>query len=166
MPPRKPSPAQPSQLPSPSSTSMSGPEPWPAWFPSRIITFFVAYDYFYDRTGATYSDSRRGSQQSHDPGQLLTECAGFRLTAGTPCNGSESWYQLGPRTPRLFTTQRGGRRLHAHAVPIQRHLQRHPAGATSSSITKAMESPSYGECSSNTYYSDWNPSATSAAGRQ
>ena len=126
-------------------------------FTHKKLFFFVAYDYFYDRTGATYS-------LLTVPSNLMTQ-GNFTelgcLTAGTPCNGSgTTGTNSATNAPIIYdptsTTCTAGV---CTRTPFQYNGTYNviPPGDISS-ITKAMESLFPTASSSNTYYSDWNPS--------
>jgi hypothetical protein len=126
-------------------------------FTHKKLFFFVAYDYFYDRKGATYS-------LLTVPSNLMTQ-GNFTelgcLTAGTPCNGSGiTGTNSATNAPVIFdptsTTCAAGV---CTRTPFQYNGTYNviPPGDISS-ITKGMESLFPTSNSSNIYYSDWNSS--------
>lgn len=127
----------------------------------KKLFFFVAYDYYYDRKGATYS-------LYTVPTNLMTQGNFTELNVvangGTPGAGLTGTGSNNPPIiydPASTTTNTAncptGYTICRQPFEYNGTYNVIPPGEISS-ITKAMESflPTYS--SSNTYYSDWNPS--------
>ncbi len=133
-------------------------------FTHKKLFFFAAYDYYYDRAGATYSlltiPSNLMTQGNFTELGCLT-AANTAKNTSLQCNGAGATGTNSATNPAVIydpttTTCTGGV---CTRTPFQYNGTNNviPPGDISS-ITKAMESLFPTASSSNTYYSDWNPS--------